>query len=204
MRIKRLLSLRQKLVRQRSGFKVTLSEAKRAFNRKDDPTYYKVQEDLVNLYTKKIDILENEIMLLVENNQVLQKQYDLITSIKGVGMITALTMIAFTHAFNKFPTWRKFACYSGIAPFPYQSGTSIKGKTKVSHLANKRMKALLGNITGSAIQHNTEMKMYYQRRLEEGKHKMSTQNAIRNKLLARIFAVVQRGTPYADTTKYAA
>lgn len=204
MKIKRLLSLRQKLVRQRSGFKVTLSEAKRAFNRKDDPTYYKVQEDLVNLYTKKIDLLENEIMLLVKNNQLLRKQYDLINSIKGVGMITALTMIAFTHAFNKFPTWRKFACYAGIAPFPYQSGTSIKGKTKVSHLANKRMKALLGNITASAIQHNKEMKMYYQRRLVEGKHKMSTQNAIRNKLLARIFAVVQRGTPYADTTKYAA
>ena len=204
MRMKRLLSLREKLVRQRSGFKVTLSEARRAFDRKEDPTYYKVQEAMVKQLTSQIDKIEEELILLVKENPELQKQYDLITSIKGVGMVTALTMIAFTHAFNKFPTWRKFACYSGIAPFPYQSGTSIKGRTKVSHLANKRVKALLGNVAGSAIQHNTEMKMYYQRRTEEGKHKMSTQNAIRNKLLARIFAVVNRGTPYVDTLKFAA
>lgn len=203
LKMKRLLSLRNKLIRQRSGFKVTLSEARRAFDRKEDPTYYKVQEFMVKQLTNQINKLEQELMQLVENNPGLQKQYDLITSIKGVGMVTALTMIAFTHAFNKFSTWRKFACYSGIAPFPYRSGTSIKGKTKVSHLANKRMKALLGNITCSAIQHNTEMKLYYQRRRKEGKHKMSTQNAIRNKLLSRIFAVVRRGTPYVDTLKYA-
>ncbi len=204
LRLKRLLSLRDKFVKQRAGFNVTLSEARRAFDRKDDPTYYKVQEAMVKQLTKHIDKLEEELMLLVKENQNLLKQYELVTSIKGVGMVTALTMIAFTHAFTKFPTWRKFACYSGIAPFPHQSGTSIKGKTKVSHLANKRMKALLGNITGSAIQHNTEMKLYYQRRIDEGKHKMSTQNAIRNKLLSRIFAVVHRGTPYVDTLKYAA
>jgi transposase len=204
MKMKRLLSLRDKLIRQRSGFKVTLSEARRAFDRKEDPTYYRVQEAMVKQLTSQIDKLEDELLLLVKKNPELQKQYELITSIKGIGMVTALTVIAFTHAFNKFPTWRKFACYSGIAPFPYQSGTSVKGRTKVSHLANKRMKALLGNITGSAIQHNTEMKLYYQRRTKKGKHKMSTQNVIRNKLLSRIFAVVLRGTPYVDTLKYAA
>jgi len=48
------------------------------------------------------------------------------------------------------------------------------------------------------------MKIYYERRVEEGKNKMSTLNIIRNKLLARAFAVVERGTPYVNTKKYAA
>ena len=203
MRMKRLLSLREKLIRQRTGFKTTLSEVRRALNRKEDPTYFRVQEALVKQLTNQVDKIEEELILLVKENTDLQKQYDLITSIKGVGMVTALTLIAFTHAFKKFSTWRKFACYSGIAPFPYQSGTSINGKTKVSHLANKHMKALLSNAACSAILYNTEMKTYYKRKTEEGKHKMSTQNAIRNKLLARIFAVVNRGTPYVDTLKFA-
>lgn len=202
--MKRLLSLRDRLVKQRAGFKATLGEAKRAIDQKEDPLYFQVQRDMVKQLTLQIDRLEQNLSKVVENNPVLKGQFDLIVSIKGVGPQTALTMIAITHAFHRFPTWRKFACYAGVAPFPYQSGTSIKGKTKVSHLANKKIKSLLGNITGCAIQHNPEIKMYYRKRLEQGKNKMSTQNIIRNKLLARIFAVVSRGTSYVDTMKYAA
>jgi len=48
------------------------------------------------------------------------------------------------------------------------------------------------------------MKLYYQRRINEGKSEMSTLNIVRNKLLARIFAVIERGTPYVETYKFAA
>lgn len=204
MEMKRLLSLRDRLVRQRAGYKVSLGEAKRAIDPKDEPLMFVIQEDLVKELTININRLDKRIKELVDNNLKLKNQYDLIVSIKGVGPQTAFAMIAFTHAFQKFPTWRKFACYAGIAPFPYRSGTSIQGKTRISHLANKKVKSLLGNITGSAIQHNPEMKTYYKRRIQEGKHKMSTQNIIRNKLIARIFAVVERGTPYVEIMKYAA
>jgi hypothetical protein len=71
-------------------------------------------------------------------------------------------------------------------------------------LANKKIKALLSNAACSSIQFNPEMKLYYQRRLAEGKDKMSTQNIIRNKIVARVFAAVQRGTPYVDTFQFAA
>ena len=202
-RMKGLLSIRDRYVRQRAGFKSTISEAKRAIDKKENPVYFKTQETIVKQLTIAINKVEEELLQIISNNPEIQKQYELITSIKGVGMVTALNLIAFTHAFMKFSSWRKFASYSGIAPFPYKSGTSIKGRTKVSHLANKRIKGLLGNITASAIRYNTEIKTYYQRRNDEGKHKMSTQNAIRNKMLARIFAVVNRGTPYVDILKYA-
>lgn len=202
--MKRLLSLRDRLVSQRAGFKVTMGEAERAIGKKEDPLYFKVQEAMIKSLDHQIDLLDTELLNVVQNHPELKTQFDLIVSITGVGTQTALYMIAVTHAFHKFPNARKFACYAGIAPFPYQSGTSIKGKTKVSHLANKKMKSLLSNITGSAIQHNTEMRLFYQKRLAEGKNKMSTQNIIRNKLVARIFAVVGRGTPYVEIVKYAA
>lgn len=202
--MKRLLSLRNRLVKQRTGFKSTLSEAKRAFGRKESPMYFRIQEDQIQQLDQAVERVDKELLRLVADNPVLKVQLDLIVSIKGVGPQTALNLIAVTHAFTKFPNWRAFACYAGTAPFPYQSGSSIRGKTKVSHLANKKIKALLGNITGSAIQHNPEMRLYYRRRIENGKHKMSTQNIIRNKLLARIFAVVTRGTPYVNVMKFAA
>ena len=71
-------------------------------------------------------------------------------------------------------------------------------------MANKKIKSLLHSCALSAILYSPEMKAYYNRRSESGKSKMSTLNIIRNKILARIFAVATRGTPYVDTHKYAA
>ena len=115
----------------------------------------------------------------------------------------ATTMIIATDNFQKFENWRKFASYCGVAPFPYQSGTSIKGRSKVSQIANKKIKALIHMCAINTIQHNPEMKIYYEKRLELGKNKMSTINIIRNKLIARIFAVIRRQTPYVDIMKFA-
>ena len=113
-------------------------------------------------------------------------------------------MIAYTSAFTKFKNARKFASYCGIAPFPNSSGTSIRGRSKVSNLANKKIKSLLDLCAKVAIQYNSEMKLFYNRRVEKGKNKMSTINIVRNKLVARIFAVIERKTPYVDFMKYAA
>lgn len=79
----------------------------------------------------------------------------------------------------------------------------MKGRSKVSRLANLEGKSLLHQCALSAVKSSPEMKIYYERRLEMGKSKMSTLNIIRNKLVARAFAVVNRGTPYVNTLKYA-
>ncbi|MCB0503242.1 MAG: IS110 family transposase, partial [Bacteroidetes bacterium] len=71
-------------------------------------------------------------------------------------------------------------------------------------LANKKMKTLLDLCAKSAIKHNNEIKQYYERRIGQDKNKRSTINIVRNKLLARMFAVVQRGTPYVNTMKHIA
>lgn len=113
-------------------------------------------------------------------------------------------MIVFTEGFKKFDCWRKFASYCGTAPFPNSSGSSIRGRTKISNLANKKIKSLLDLCAKSSIQFNEEMKAYYNKRIAQGKNKMSTINVIRNKILARIFAVINRQSPYVNLMKYAA
>jgi len=154
--------------------------------------------------TKQINKINTQMQSIIDQDISLKETYKLVTSVKGIGMQTAIMIIVFTDNFSKFENWRKFASYCGIAPFPYQSGTSIKRWTKVSHLANKKLKAIINMCAISAIQHNPEMKVYYQKRVEQGKSKMSTVNIIRNKLIARVFAVVKRQTPYVDILKYAA
>jgi transposase len=203
LEIRRLLSLRDKLVKQRSGFKATNKEIKSFLTKKEHTTYFKVHEDMIKTLTKQINTVEKQLLTIIKADENLLEMYQLITSIKGVGQQTALFMIAFTNGFTLFENSRKFASYAGIAPFPYKSGISVHGRTKVHDLANKRFKSLLSNCATNAILNNTEMRLYYQRRVKEGKSKMSTLNIIRNKLLGRIFAVIERKTPYVDTLAYA-
>jgi len=201
--LKRLMSMRKKLVTQRAGYIALLKEQKRVLSKQHNKVLFRVHQKMIITLDKQITIVEQEMKHLIEEDSELQNLYRLITSVKGIGGVTARFLIVYTTGFKSFETWRKFASYCGIAPFPYRSGTSIRGRTKVSHLANKEGKSLLSMCAVSAIQSNPEMKAYYNRRIDQGKNKMSTINIIRNKLLARAFAAVQRGTPYVDTMKFA-
>jgi transposase len=205
LELKSLLSLREKMVGQRAGYQATKREM-RTFLKivKTSSVLFEVQDKMIKELNGQIAKVEKQIMEVIKSDDHLKKTFDLVTSVKGVGLVLGTTMLVYTNCFTAFDDWRKFACYCGIVPFEYQSGTSIKGRTKVSHFANKRLKALLSNAACTSIQFNPEMKLYYERRIQEGKNKMSTQNIIRNKIVARIFAVVERGTPYVDTFKYAA
>jgi len=201
--LKHLFSLRDRLVKQRAGFLTSSKEQKRVYSIKDNPVLFDTQEKMIKYLTKQIDIVQKEMEGIINGNDKLKKQFELITSIKSVGAQTALFMIVFTSGFTKFKNYRKFASFSGTAPFPNSSGTSINGKTKVSHLANKKIKTLLNQCAKNAIQYNLEMKLYYEKRIGQGKNEGSTINVIRNKLLARIFSVINRGEPYVDFLKYA-
>jgi len=203
-KIKRLLTLRERLVKQRAGHKSTIREQKRIYLRKENTLLFETQEKIIKFLTKQIKNIELEMKEIIEVNQELNQQYKLVVSVKGIGNQTALFMIVTTNGFTKFKTWRRYASYCGIAPFPNTSGTSIRGRTKVSNLANKKLKSLFDLCAKSAIQNNPEMKIYYHKRLEQGKNRMSTINIIRCKLMARAFAAVNRQTPYVNTLKFVA
>ncbi len=203
LKLKRLSSYRERLVKERAAFKTRLGEYKTLLNQLENEVLFESHKKMLAQFDEQIKKIEKEIYRLIKEDQELKKQFDLITSIKCVGPQTALMMIIITNGFSSFDSWRQFASYAGTAPFPNESGT-FRGRTSTSHLANKRIKALLSCCAVSAIQHNPEMKIYFQSRVEEGKNAMSTINIVRNKLLSRIFAVIKRGTPYVDTYGYAA
>ncbi|WP_460952446.1 transposase [Spirosoma daeguense] len=94
---------------------------------------------------------------------------------------------------------KQMACHAGVAPFEYRSGTSVRGKTRVSHQARKRLKALFHLGAMSCIRKEGELRTYYQRKVAEGKNKMLVLNAIRNKLIHRVYAVVRRKEKYNKT-----
>jgi len=200
--LKRLLSYRERLVKERAAFKGRFKEYTALLSENEHQVLFDSHLKMIDCLNEEIKKVERELYRLVKEDDELCRQFELITSIKGVGPQTALLMIVLTNGFDAFATWRKFASYAGTAPFPYESGKLIR-KKKVSHLANKRIKTLLSCCAVSAIQYNPEMKLYYQRRINENKNHMSSINVVRNKILARIFAVVRRGTPYAETYKFA-
>lgn len=199
-----LLSLRLRIVRELAGHKTYLKEQEKVLQ--TDPAAFNknVVRALIEVLKETLKSIEEQIARLIKEDGELQKVYTNLISIKGVGPVLTWTMIAITNNFQSFKEWRKLACYAGIAPFEHSSGTSYRGRTRVSHLGNSYLKSLLTQGAASAIQHSAEMKVYYHRRVQEGKSKMSTLNIIRNKLVSRMFAVAKRGTPYVETYKFAA
>jgi transposase len=145
----------------------------------------------------RIEGIEEQIKDLIKSDETMKKNFNLATSVKGIGLVIAAFMLVTTNNFTGFENGRKYACYSGIAPFDDTSG-KYKGKTKVSHLANKRMKTLLSNGANSARQWDPELRVYYDRKIQEGKEHNLVINSIKCKLVNRVFAVVKRQTPYVN------
>jgi transposase len=204
LKLQSLLTLRDRLVRDRGGFEATWKEQLQALEVQVYQDVFNVYKTLVDNLTVQIKKTEQMIKAVIENDEQIKENYQLVTSIKGVGPVVAAHMIAYTHNFTRFSNWRKFACYVGTAPFEHQSGTSVRGRTRVSTLSNKQLKKVIHLAAISACAYNAELKTYYKKRISEGKNKMCTLNVIRNKLIARMFAVVNRGTAYVDLMKHAA
>ena len=147
---------------------------------------------------QRIDRIDVQIIDLIWTDENLKKNFDLATSVKGIGLVIAAFMLVTTNNFTSFENGRKYACYTGIAPFENSSGT-YRGKTRVSHLANKRVKVLLTSGANSALKWDPELRAYYARKIEEGKEHKLVMNSIRCKMVNRVFAVIKRETPYVTT-----
>ena len=203
LKLQKLLSLRDRMVTQRAGYKASMREFKAMLKQKDFGSLLAVHKKMIRYLDKQINALENEMEQTINDDEKMKGLYNLIISVKGIGLVLGSNFLVATNCFMAFKDGRKFACYAGIAPFEKQSGTSLKTKSRVSHYANKKMKALLNLAASSAIQADHELKAHYQRRVESGKSKMSTLNIVRNKIVHRVFAVVNRGTPFVSLYQHA-
>jgi transposase len=197
-RIQRLLALRERLVNARKQLVTSLEEMTGFIGKNEIASMKKVQEPVVKKLEAAIVKTEQAIRDLIKTEPAMNSNYKLLLSIKGVGMVTAWHLIVYTGNFTRYAKGKKLACYCGVVPFGHQSGSSIKGKNRVSHMANKSLKVLLHMAAVSAVQHDAELKQYYQRKLASGKHAMCVLNAVRNKLVLRIARVVERQSPFVE------
>jgi len=194
--IKNLLTFRDRLVKVKVLLQTSSGELAAFTDKEVHITILRNSTKYVKQFKAGILQIEGEINMNIKSSPDLKRTCDLVMSVPGVGLITAAHLIVYTNCFTLFDNWRKLACYCGVAPFEHTSGTSIRGKTRVSKFGNKRIKSLLGMGALVAITHDDELQNYFDRRIKEGKNKSSTMNIIKNKMLSRIFAAVKRGTPY--------
>jgi transposase len=196
-KLQTLLGARETLLDQTKRIKQQLSETK-AF----DPARHKLLTDCykktLRTLEKEFKAIEQQIWELVEQHKELSGNVDLLRSIPGIGLQSALNFIVYTRNFTTFNSAKHLACYAGVVPFPNQSGTMHK-RDRVSSFANKKLKKLLHLAAMAATKVKGEIQQYYIRKVKEGKNKMSVLNAIRNKLVKRMFVVVQRQSPYVVT-----
>mgnify|MGYP000853832796 CR=1 FL=1 len=193
-KLKSLLSERQSFIKNLVKEKQKLKEQKHFLSDSAIERSQKIQKQIVN-FIKQIDL---EIKDLIKIDTEIKKNFELITSVKGIGLINAIVFIINTNNFKQITDPRKYASYCGVAPFEYSSGTSIKGKTKVSPIANKFAKAMLTTAAMSAKENDGELKKYYNRKTKEGKAYGVVLNAIKFKLITRVYAVIRRQTPYVE------
>ena len=191
-RLKQLESERTLYVTDLAKYKGQMKDQK-DYNERKMKRLQALMDDL----KEAIQAITDEMDEVTASCPVLFRQQELLMSIDGVGRVVATNMIIATEAFTRFDDPRKFNCYAGVAPFSYSSGSSQHSKARVSHRADKVMKRLL-HLAAVAVTHRVggELKKYYERKVAEGKNKMSVINALRAKIVARMFAVIKRNEKY--------
>lgn len=155
-----------------------------------------VCEMTIKAVSSDLKKVEEAIGKIISEDPELDRLFGLVTSVTGIGAATATQIILTTNEFKDINDPKKYACYAGVAPFVRESGV-MRGKARVSNMANKTVKTLLHLAAMTAIQYNQDLKKFYERKtIEEKKNKMSVINAVRNKLIARIFACVNQNRKY--------
>ena len=196
--LQQLHATRERLVKTRASYITAVNEEREAYQLKQTDIVIAAQLKVIKTLDQQIRKLEDEIRAIVQTDKDINMTYCLLQSIKGVGPVVALATIIKTGNFTRYKKPKKFSCACSTAPFEHTSGTSIRGKTKISSLGDKKMKTLLDLAAKAAIQHDKEIREYYTRRIAMGKSPRSTRNIVRNKIIYRMFAVVKRQTPYQE------
>jgi len=197
-KLKRLLAERRQYVKQSVLYKQQLSD----ISIYDTVSSRMRKEKEVGTLKDDIRQTDKEMKSIIDSDPAIKRNYDLLTSIIGVGIVVAVTTIVLTENFTTFTNPRKYASYIAIAPFPHESGTSVRGATRVSKQGFRQAKADLSVSVLNAITHDAELREYWQRKKAEGKHTGVILNAVKFKIVLRMFAVVKRKKPYVNTKGY--
>jgi len=158
-------------------------------------------KDILSSYDRHIKFISKEIIKLEKLlegllNESFAEEYKLLRSIPGIGLKTSSMIIAIFDSFKAFENPKQACNFAGIAPSPYQSGTSVKGRGRISKRGNPLARKILYMGALSATIHNPMIRSQYKRLIENGKPKMLAMIAAANKLLRQAFGVLKSGIPF--------
>jgi len=194
--LKHLFTERRKLVGSQAQYKQIRSEI--AIHQ--GKGFIKRKDRLIKELQRSIDEIEKEMMEIIKSDPDIYCSFILLMSIIGIGMVNALGAIIYTNNFKNFSDPRSYACYVGIAPFPYSSGTSINKRKSVSKMGRLKLKADLSQAARSAILYDPQLKAYFKRKFNGKKGAESNYgtvlNAVKFKLICRMFSIIRRKSPY--------
>lgn len=196
-KIRHLNTERRHRVKLRAGL-LAQSADKHFIKSVGDKQLQKMNKELMEVLDKQIKAIEEKILDLIKEDEPLNGHYKRIQGIPGVGKVLAMNMLIKTNGFTDIATARQMACYAGVAPFEHRSGSSVRYRTKVSPMADRELKKLLHLAAMSAIRLENDLAAYFKRKVGEGKNKMAVLNAVRNKIIHRIYALINNHKFYQN------
>lgn len=186
-----LAKTRTKIIKLKGQIETTLKETKDMGDKESYKIMQKHYKSILAAQEKSLKKIDQEMNELIREDEILKENFKIATSVEGVGKVTATLLMIHSNEFQDISDPKKMACYAGVAPFEHSSGSSIWRRPGVSIFANKELKSALHMAAVSAAHGKGELAEYYQRKLKEGKSKMVILNAIRNKIIHRVYACIR-------------
>jgi transposase len=146
-------------------------------------------KQLIHNIDSLIDKFEKELIEIVKQNY--SETYERLLSIKGIGNKTAIVIIGFFGKFENFESSKQVASFIGVNPSPKQSGSSVRGRGRISKKGNSYLRKQLFMTSLSAMRYNKSCRELYQRLSLKGKEHKVCRIAVVNKLIKQVFAIIK-------------
>jgi transposase len=188
----------QKLVRRVLDLtKIRQQEKNRRSSKSLDGVTLESVERTLKFIEAEIVKLKGQIERLYKKYPQLQHKRELLLSIPGVGPETANTVISEVPCIEMFSSAKQLVAYAGLAPKEITSGSSIRGRTRISKTGRSRLRTVLYLPSVSARKYNPIIHAFCDRLLKNGKAPMKVVGAAMRKLLHIIFGVLKSGKPFS-------
>lgn len=192
--LKQLTRERDQIVAERTIVKNQLhAEQAEAFP--NDRSIYRANQRIQLLNEQEREI-KKEIVEFIKTDKGLLEKVELITSISGVGSLTAVIAIAETNGFELIRSKKQLVSFAGLDVISKDSGTSVKGKPRISKRGNRHLRKALHMPSLTAIRNDERFKAIFVRLVAKHGIKMKATVAVQRKLLEMIYAIWKTGKPY--------
>lgn len=136
-RLKDLQANRSRLLKALKSVKSTIKELL-SVDPVSGKTIEQVNKKAIKGLEKSMEQVEEKMQQFIARDAELKRKYDLLTSVKGVGKVLAISLLVYTHGFAKMEDGRKLACYCGVAPFEHEQRNERDGENRCVQVRQQR------------------------------------------------------------------